>query len=94
MQHSVAYLKRPNMNKEDNLIHAAIQEADSIFLQLLDDYPQCDDEDYRQETVLMGIMTNCIARLHILGWTERELISEVFDWCQQGRNWRDAPEKE
>ena len=77
------------MNKEDNLIHTAIKEADEIFLQLLEDYPQIDADDHRQETVLLGMMTNCIARLHILGWTERELVAEVFDWCQKGREFRD-----
>jgi hypothetical protein len=77
------------MNKEDNLIHTAIQEADAIFLQMLADYPQMDEEDHRQETVLLGMMTNCIARLHILGWGERELCNEVFDWCQKGREFRD-----
>jgi len=77
------------MNKQDNLIHTAIEEADALFMQMLNDYPQIDSEDHRQETVLLGMMTNCVSRLHILGWSERELVAEVFDWCQKGRDWRE-----
>lgn len=77
------------MNKEDNLIHTAIAEGDAVFLELLKDYPQIDENDHRQETFLLCLMTNCIARLHILGWQEKELVNEVFDWCQKGRDWQD-----
>ena len=77
------------MNKEDNLIHAMIDESDALFLKILDQYPMLDDNDHRQITVLMGLMTNCIMRLHILGWTEKELCNEVFDWCEKGREIKD-----
>jgi hypothetical protein len=77
------------MNKEDNLIHSAIEEADDLFMQILNDYPQLDDDDHRQDTFLLCLMTNCISRLHVLGWSERELVNEVFDWCKKAREWQD-----
>jgi len=77
------------MNKEDNLIHTAIVEGDDMFLQILKDYPQMDDDDHRQETLMLNLMTNCVARLHILGWTERELCNEVVDWCKIAQGWSD-----
>ena len=83
------------MTTEQNLMTTAMQEADELFLQLLKDYPRLDENDFRQESFLLCLMTNCVARLHILGWTEKELCNEVFDWSAQAREWlNDANDEE
>jgi hypothetical protein len=79
-------------DKEDNLINSMIEEADAMFLKLLDDYPILDDDDHRQATLILSLVTNGIARLHVLGWTEKDLCNEVFDWCEQARSWNKESE--
>lgn len=74
-------------DKEQRLIDSMIEEGDAMFLKLLDEYPILDDDDHRQSTILLNLVTNGIARLHILGWTEKELCNEVFDWCKIAREW-------
>ena len=74
-------------SKEDNLIQTAIKEADELFLQLLKDRPIMDEADHRQSTFLLSLMTSCVTRLHILGWSEKDLCNEVFDWCETAREY-------
>jgi len=81
-------------NAENNLMTTAMKEADELFLQLLKDYPQMDENDHRQESFLLCLMTSCVSRLHILGWSEKELCNEVFDWCKQAREWFDEHDDE
>ena len=76
-------------DKEQNLINTMIEEGDELFLKLLDDYPILENNDHRQETLLLNLMTNCVSRLHLLGWTEKDLCNEVFDWCAIARSWQE-----
>jgi hypothetical protein len=76
-------------DKEQNLIKTMIEEGDELFLKLLDDYPILENNDHRQETLLLNLMTNCVSRLHLLGWTEKDLCNEVFDWCAIARSWQE-----
>ena len=73
---------------EQNLIDSMLEEGDVVFSKLLDDYPILDDDDVRQSTILLSLMTNCISRLYIQGWTETELVNEVFNWCENARRWQ------
>jgi hypothetical protein len=73
-------------NKEDNLIKIAIDEGDNIFSEILDNNPELDKDDPRQTAIILSILTNCIVHLHLRGWTERELINEVFDHCNIARD--------
>ena len=75
--------------KEHNLIDIMMDEGDAMFLKILNDYPILDENDHRQSTLLLNLMTNCVSRLHILGWTEKDLCNEVFDWCKQARLWQE-----
>ena len=70
----------------DNLVNAGIQEGDDIFFKILKDYPEINDDDPRRLCILSRIMTNCIVQLHLNGYTEQELVNEVFDWCEIARN--------
>jgi len=76
-------------DKEQNLIKTMIEEGDELFLKLLNDYPILENNDHRQETLLLNLMTNCVSRLHLLGWTEKDLCNEVFDWCAIARSWQE-----
>jgi hypothetical protein len=82
------------MSKEDNLIDVGINEGNEIFFKILEDYPQLNDNDPRQSAVLLSLMTNCIVRLHIMGWNEKSLINEVFDHCEIARDIIDDIEEE
>ena len=73
-------------DKEDNLINVALDESNDIFFKILDDYPELDSQDPRRTAVLLSLMTNCIIQLYGRGWTERELVNEVFDHCEIARN--------
>jgi hypothetical protein len=73
-------------DKEDNLIKIGTAEGDEIFFKILDDHTPLDKDDPRRTAIIFSIMTNCIVHLHIMGWTERELINEVFNHCEIARD--------
>lgn len=75
--------------KEHKLIDIMMDEGDAMFLKILNDYPILEENDHRQSTLLLNLMTNCISRLYILGWSEKDLCNEVFDWCHQARLWQE-----
>jgi hypothetical protein len=64
---------------EDRLIDVGIEVGDDIFFQLLDDHPQLDKNDPRQDAMIYRIMYNCVVRLHLLGWSEVQLMRNVLD---------------
>jgi hypothetical protein len=64
------------IDKEDNLINTAIKEGDEIVL---------DEHDPRRTSIVFSIMTNCIVHLHMMGWSEQQLVNEVFDHCEIAR---------
>ena len=67
---------------EDNLIEYGIDYADMVFTKLLEDHPILDDNDHRSDAIMLSMMTNCIQRLHLRGWSTKELVNEVFDHCE------------
>lgn len=73
------------MDKEDRLINIGVEEGNNIFFKILDDYPQMDKNDPRQVAILLSLMTNCVVQLHIRGWSEQDLVNEVFDHCKIAR---------
>ena len=73
------------IDKEDNLIKIGIDEGNEIFFKILDDYPELDEDDPRRGAVLLSLMTNCVVQLHLQGWSEKNLVNEVFDWCKIAR---------
>lgn len=77
------------MDKIDNLIKVATDEADAMFFDLLEQYPELDADDPRMSAVLMSMMTNCIIQLHARGFTERDLVNHVFDFCELSRQIQD-----
>jgi hypothetical protein len=83
---SIFYKKEHKMSKEDKLIEVGINEGNNIFFKILDDYPELNNEDPRQSALLLSLMTNCIVRLHIMGWSEKDLVKEVFDHCEIARD--------
>ena len=82
------------MDKEDNLIKFGIEEGNKIFFKILDEYPELNDKDPRQSAVLLSLMTNCIVRLHMTGWSEKSLVNEVFNHCEIARDIMDDLEGE
>jgi len=87
------YLRECKMiDKEDNLIKIATEEGDNIFFEILKNHPELDKNDPRQTAIIFSIMTNCIVQLYGRGWTERELINEVFDHCAIAREILDEDE--
>ena len=83
-----------NKNIENNLIEYGIEYADRVFVKLLEDHPVLDDNDHRSDSIMLCMMTNCIQRLHLRGWTEQELINEVFDHCENARRIREENQKD
>jgi hypothetical protein len=73
------------IDKEDNLINTAIKEGDEIFFKILDEHPVLDEHDPRRTSIVFSIMTNCIVHLHMMGWSEQQLVNEVFDHCEIAR---------
>ena len=72
--------------KEDNLINIGLNEGNDLFFKILEAYPELDDLDPRQGAMFFSLFTNCIVRLHQKGWNERELINEIFTWCEIARD--------
>ena len=72
--------------KEDRLIKVGIDEGTELFFKILEDYPELDEDDPRQGAMFFSLFTNCIVRLHHKGWSERELINEIFTWCKFARD--------
>lgn len=81
-------------DKEDKLIQIGIDEGNEIFFKMLDDYPELDEKDPRRGAVLLSMMTNCVVQLHLSGWSEQNLVNEVFDWCQIARDIVDQDDTE
>ena len=73
-------------DKEDNLIEYGIAYADTVFIKLLEDHPVLDENDHRSDSIIFSLMTSCIQRLHLRGWSEKELVNEVFDHCEIARD--------
>jgi hypothetical protein len=82
------------IDKEDNLIKIGIEEGNEIFFKILDDYPELEEKDPRRGAVLLSLMTNCVVQLHAMGWSEKNLVNEVFDWCKISRELLDEDEEE
>lgn len=82
------------IDKEDKLIQVGIDEGNEVFFKILDDYPRLDKEDPRREAVLLSIMTNCVVQLHAMGWPEKKLVNEVFDWCEIAREMFEEDDEE
>ena len=81
------------IDKEDNLIKIAIAEGDEIFFDILDEHPVLDEHDPRRLAIVLSIMTNCLVHLHLHGWSEQELVNEVFDHCKIARSILDENEE-
>ena len=81
-------------NPEDNLIKIGIEEGNQIFYKILEDFPKIDSDDPRLCSVLLSLMTNCVVQLHLHGYSEKELVNEVFDWCEIARNLFDKEDEE
>ena len=75
-----------NIKTEDATINFGCVEGDRLFLSILDDYPELDYNDHRRTSILMAMLTNAIQYLHTRGWSEKELVNEVFDHCQIARD--------
>jgi len=74
------------MAKDDNLIKIGSTTGDDIFFQILKDNPRIDGDDLRQDSILFSLFTNCIVQLHAAGWSEQNLINEVFRYCEISRD--------
>jgi hypothetical protein len=73
------------MNKEqieNTTMNVGFENADEIFSNILDDFPELDEHDLRRSSLILGLMTNCIHYLHTTGWSEKRLVAEVFDHCE------------
>ncbi|CAB4151432.1 hypothetical protein UFOVP592_16 [uncultured Caudovirales phage] len=85
------------MNKRDEKVEDATikfgcEEGDRIFNKILDDYPELDENDLRRSTIVLGLLTNAAAYLHINGWSVQSLVNEVFDHCEMASKWQDTDE--
>jgi hypothetical protein len=80
--------------KIDNLIEVGIEEGNEIFFKILKEYPELDENDERKESLILSLMTNCIVQLHMRGWSEKNLVNEVFDWCEIARDLMDEEDGE
>jgi hypothetical protein len=67
------------------IFDAIIREGDDLFFEILKDYPELDEDDYRRETLLVTLLTNCIVHLHEYGWSEKALNEEVNKYCKISR---------
>lgn len=67
---------------EDALIEYGMNLGDRIMCRIIDDHPQLDDSDIRQETVIFSLFVYCCQYLYMNGWTERQLMREVNDHCE------------
>ena len=74
-------------DKQDQLINYGTAEADKIFLKILVDYPELDENDLRRSSLIFAMFTNCVQYLHMKGWSEKELINEVFSHCETAREY-------
>jgi hypothetical protein len=73
------------MPNRDNLIDYAAHEGAAIVRQIVADHPELDPEDVRQRVILFSVFVNTIQRLHLQGFSERDLVSEVFEHCELAR---------
>lgn len=62
-------------NIENARINFAMNEADKI----LDDVWSNNNPNYDHGAVIFSLFIDCIHYLTLMGWTERDLINEVFD---------------
>jgi len=78
-----------NRNKkvEDATIDFGLDEGDRIFNAILDDYPELDENDHRRSSIMLNLFTQTAQYLHVAGWTEKELVNEVFDHCEIAQRW-------
>lgn len=85
------------MNKRDEKVEDATikfgcEEGDRIFNKILEDYPELDENDLRRSTIVLGLLTNAAAYLHVNGWSVQSLVNEVFDHCEMASKWQDEDE--
>jgi hypothetical protein len=73
------------MPSRDNLIDYASHAGARIVREIIQDHPQLDSEDIRQRVILFSVFVNTIQRLHLQGFTERDLVAEVFEHCELAR---------
>lgn len=71
--------------KDDNLIEIGIQEAGRILCKVIDDFPEMDEEDIRLETTMLALFVYTCEYLYRTGYTEKDLVVEVFDHCEIAR---------
>lgn len=69
----------------NKLQDVGILEAERIFKKIVDDFPELDEYDERQSMIVFALFAYSIQYLHDIGWSEKELINEVFDHCQIAR---------
>ena len=87
------------MNKRDERVEDATikfgcAEGDRLFNKILADYPELDENDLRRTTIVLGLLTNAAAYLHVDGWSIQSLVNEVFDHCRMAQEWMDTDEDE
>ena len=71
-----------NEKIEDATIAFGDKEGDRIFLSIIKDYPELDENDCRRSTIIFSLFTNAIQYLHATGWSEKSLVNAVFDHCE------------
>ena len=85
-------MTKRNEKVEDATIKFGCEEGDRIFNKILDDYPELDENDLRRTTIVLGLLTNAAAYLHLDGWSLQTLVNEVFDHCRMAQEWQDKEE--
>jgi hypothetical protein len=66
-------------NIRDAELNLAMAEADRIT----DAVWATDRDNYDHGGVIFSLFVNCIHYLTLIGWTERELINEVFEHSEE-----------
>jgi len=85
-------MTKRNERVEDATIKFGCEEGDRIFKDLLDEYPELDQNDMRRSTIMLSLMTNAAQYLHLTGWSVQSLVNEVFDHCDIASKWLDEDE--
>jgi len=70
-------------DQEQRLMKVGIEESEKIFAKLLKDYPELDNDDPRQLTVIATIFINCIKHLHREGADKEYLHSMIDNWIEE-----------
>jgi hypothetical protein len=83
-----------NEKVENATIDFGCEEGDRIFLSIIKDYPELDENDCRRSTIIFSLFTNAIQYLHATGWSEKSLVKEVFDHCEIARDMIDEDDEQ